>query len=200
MPCQTATQPSQPTQLTSRNIHQCLALLENLEQQRQAKRTRYPTHGAEEPDEDADSTAPVYDMFLESQGPNGIHSMTNFSPAEFNLQWSDVRNHAFKHWNVGSGRKTEVSARDMLLMLLTPLKHCGTWDVVAAVFKQKTATFEKRVKTFLRKYIQSIGEKWSMLQLVSTAHHFQSIPFARYAMGETFQQTNIPCGSYAEKK
>ncbi|ETV89825.1 hypothetical protein H310_15337 [Aphanomyces invadans] len=96
----------------------------------------------------------------------------------------------------------------MLLMRLTSLKHCGALDVVAAVFKQKTATFEKRVMTFLavlhpflvRKYIQSIGEKWSMLQLFSTAHQFQSFPFARYATDVTFQQTNIPCGSYAEKK
>ncbi|ETV64081.1 hypothetical protein H257_18981 [Aphanomyces astaci] len=42
-----------------------------------------------------------------------------------------------------------VSARDLLLMLFTSLKHCGTWDVVAAVFKQKPTTFEKRVMSFL---------------------------------------------------
>ncbi|RHY50938.1 hypothetical protein DYB34_007261 [Aphanomyces astaci] len=34
-------------------------------------------------------------------------------------------------------------------MLLTSLRHFGAWDVVAAVYKQKVATFEKRVMKFL---------------------------------------------------
>ncbi|RHX98682.1 hypothetical protein DYB36_014209 [Aphanomyces astaci] len=109
----------QPTQLTSRGINQAVALLDNLKQQRQAKRARYPTVRPEEPDEDSDSASPIYDAFLETQGANGIHTMTNFSPSEFNVLWADVRTYVTKHLNVDSGRKSEVSARDLLLMLLT---------------------------------------------------------------------------------
>ncbi|RHY07221.1 hypothetical protein DYB25_010653 [Aphanomyces astaci] len=103
---------TQPTQLTSRGISEEVALLDNLEQQRQAKRARYPTVRPEEPDEDPDSASPIYDAFLETQGANGIHTMTNFSPG----------------------------------------------------------------------------------------HQIANFPFVRYATDVTFQQTNVPSGSYAEKK
>ncbi|KAF0702525.1 hypothetical protein AaE_015869 [Aphanomyces astaci] len=204
----TSLQGPHPTSLTTRSINQGVSLLNNLEMQRQAKRTRYSTHLADEPDTDTDSIAPIYDAFLEAQGPEGILTMTNFSPSEFNILWADVRSHLFKHWNVGSGRKSEVTARDLLLMLLTSLKHCGAWDVVAAVFKQKVATFEKRVMKFLtvlypfvmRKYVTAVGEKWTMSQLAAGGHQFKNFPYARYATDVTFQQTNVPSGSYAEKK
>ncbi|RHY41671.1 hypothetical protein DYB38_008338 [Aphanomyces astaci] len=88
---------TQPTQLTSRGISEEVALLDNLEQQRQAKRARYPTVRPEEPDEDPDSASPIYDAFLETQGANGIHTMTNFSPSEFNVLWADVRTYVTKH-------------------------------------------------------------------------------------------------------
>ncbi|RQM30850.1 hypothetical protein B5M09_013202 [Aphanomyces astaci] len=78
-----------------------------------------------------------------------------------------------------------VSARDLLLMLFTSLKHCGTWDVVAAVFKQKPTTFEKRVMSFL-------------ITPAVAGHWFKN--FARYATDVTFQQTNVPSGAHAEKK
>ncbi|RHY74758.1 hypothetical protein DYB30_014133 [Aphanomyces astaci] len=199
---------SQPTQLTSRGIGQAVALLDNLEQQRQANCGRYPTVRPEEPDEDPDSASPIYDAFLETQGANGIHTMTNFSLSEFNVLWADVRTYFTKHWNVGSGRKSEVSARDMLLMLLTSMKHCGSWDVVAVTFKQHSPTFQKRTMSFakalhpfvLRKYVTTVGERCSMALLTTSGHQFANFPFVRYATDVTFQQTNVPSGSYAEKK
>ncbi|RHZ28019.1 hypothetical protein DYB31_012287 [Aphanomyces astaci] len=134
--------------------------------------------------------------------------MTNFSPSEFNVLWADVRIYVTKHWNVGSGRKSEVSARDLLLMLLTSLKHCGSWDVVAVTFKQHSPTFQKRTMSFvkalhpflLRKYVTTVGEKYSMALLTTSGHQFANFPFVRYATDVTFQQTNVPSGSYAEKK
>ncbi|ETV64396.1 hypothetical protein H257_18702 [Aphanomyces astaci] len=204
----TSLQGPHPTSLTTRSINQGVSLLNNLEMQRQAKRTRYSTHLADEPDTDTDSIAPIYDAFLKAQGLEGILTMTNFSPSEFNILWADVRSHLFKHWNVGSGRKSEVTARDLLLMLLTSLKHCGAWDVVAAVFKQKVDSFEKRVMKFLtvlypfvmRKYVTAVGEKWTMSQLAVGGHQFKNFPYARYATDVTFQQPNVSSGSYAEKK
>ena len=52
-------------------ISQGVALLSNLDQQRQAKRTRYSIERTDEPDQDADSTAPIFDAFLDSQGAEG---------------------------------------------------------------------------------------------------------------------------------
>ncbi|RHY74613.1 hypothetical protein DYB38_008340 [Aphanomyces astaci] len=97
--------------LTSRNISQGLALLTNLDQQRQAKRARYSTVRAEEPDENLDSTSPIYDAFVDDQGPDGILTMTNFSPSEFNILWADIRQYLSKHWNTGyQGIQREVRA------------------------------------------------------------------------------------------
>ncbi|ETV67620.1 hypothetical protein H257_16216 [Aphanomyces astaci] len=126
--------------LTSRYISQGLALHTNLDQQRQAKRARYSTVRAEEPDENLDSTSPIYDAFVNDQGLDGIRTMTNFSPSEFNILWADIRQYLSKHWNTGSGRKSELAAN---------------------------------------------GDR------------FTNYP---YATDVTFQQTNVPAGSYAEKK
>ncbi|RHZ38007.1 hypothetical protein DYB26_012775, partial [Aphanomyces astaci] len=75
----TSLQGPHPTSLTTRSINQGVSLLNNLEMQRQAKRTRYSTHLADEPDTDTDSIAPIYDAFLKAQGLEGILTMTNFT-------------------------------------------------------------------------------------------------------------------------
>ncbi|RHY68737.1 hypothetical protein DYB34_009084 [Aphanomyces astaci] len=132
----------------------------------------------------------------------GIMTLTNSSSSEFNLLWADVRQHILRHWNVGSGRKCAVSARDLLL------KHCGNWDIVAQTFRTTVATFEKRVMSFievmhpylLRKYVHGMASKWSMHELAANGTRFEHYPYARYATDVTFQQTNVPVGSYAEKK
>ncbi|RHY45295.1 hypothetical protein DYB38_000806 [Aphanomyces astaci] len=135
-------------------------------------------------------------------------TLTNFSPSELNLLWADIRQHIFRHWNVGSGRKCAVSARDLLLMMLASLKHCGTWDIVAQIFRTTVATFEKHVMSFievmhpylLRKYVHGMASKWSMHELAANGTRFEHYPYTRYATDVTFQKTNVPVGSYAEKK
>ncbi|ETV67710.1 hypothetical protein H257_16175 [Aphanomyces astaci] len=60
--------------------------------------------------------------------------------------------------------------------LLTSLKHCGSWDIVAAVFKEKSATFSKGVTGFLQcvhpfmkhKYIDNVASKQTMELLRSS--------------------------------
>ncbi|ETV64188.1 hypothetical protein H257_18887 [Aphanomyces astaci] len=208
-PSQPTPQPTQqPSHVNTRAFTRGMALLEDLEQQRRDKLARFTTVRQEEPDEDADSNSPIYDAFLSTQGPEGIFSLTNFSPSEFDLLWADLRHFVSKNWNVGSGRKSEVSARDLLLMMLASMKHCGNWDVVALVFSQKPPTFEKRVlgyikavhPFFMRSYVAQLAEQWSMKNLIASGNQFKNFPFARYATDVTFQQTNTPFGSYAEKK
>ncbi|KAF0713319.1 hypothetical protein AaE_011815 [Aphanomyces astaci] len=183
-------------------MSQGIALLACLEEQRKAKRARFPTARVEGPDIDEDSNSPVYDAYLQTQGAEGIMTLTNSSSSELNLLWAEVRQHIFRQRNVGSGRKCVVSARDLLL------KHCGTWDIVAQTFRTTVATFEKRVMSFievmhpylLRKYVHGMASKWSMHELAANGTRFEHYPYARYATDVTFQQTNVPVGSYAEKK
>ncbi|DBA02679.1 TPA: hypothetical protein N0F65_010504 [Lagenidium giganteum] len=57
-----------------------------------------------------------------------MHKFTNFSLQEFNLMWLDFKPYIETHWDFGSGRKCEVSPRDLLFMALTTLKNGGSWD------------------------------------------------------------------------
>ncbi|RLO00854.1 hypothetical protein DYB28_010362 [Aphanomyces astaci] len=135
-------------------------------------------------------------------------TMTNFSPSEFNVLWADISLYVNKSWNVGSGRKCEVSNRDMLFMLLTTLKTSGSWDIVATIFKEASPTFQQRVMNFvrvlhpfvMRKYVNALADKWTMLLLSTSGQRFANYPYARYATDVTSQQTNVPSGSYADKK
>ncbi|RHZ31905.1 hypothetical protein DYB37_012428 [Aphanomyces astaci] len=175
------TTPSSTT-LTTRVISQGIVLLENLDKQRYAKQARYSTVLADEPD-DEDSNSPIYDSFLASQGAEWIVTMTNFSPSQFNLIWTE----------------SAVSARDLHLILFTSLTHCGTWDVVTAIFNQKTTTFEKRVMSFLivphpylmRTFVTAVEKKWPMQALRESGQQFKNFPAARYNTDVTFQQMNV---------
>ncbi|ETV63904.1 hypothetical protein H257_19163, partial [Aphanomyces astaci] len=168
--------------LTSRNISQGLALLTNLDQQRQPREHDTQPYARKNP--------------MKTLTPQAQSTMPSSTTKDL------------MHWNTGSGRKSEVTGRDLLLMMLTSLKHCGSWDIVAAVFKQKSATFQKRVLIyigflhpfFMRKYVAVPAEKWTMSQLAANGDRFTNYPYARYATDVTFQQTNVPAGSYAEKK
>ncbi|ETV77220.1 hypothetical protein H257_09107 [Aphanomyces astaci] len=62
-------------------------------------------------------------------------------------------------------------------------------------------SFAKSLHPFLlRKYVTTVGEKYSMALLTTSGHQFANFPFVCYATDVTFQQTNVPLGSYAEKK
>ncbi|RLO01997.1 hypothetical protein DYB28_014902, partial [Aphanomyces astaci] len=193
--------------VTARSINHAVDLLNNLQAKRDSKRQRHsPT--LRDDDTDHDSPAPVLDAFIQAKGPNVVHQMTNFSLSEFNVLWSDLQSTVNRRWNNGSGRKCDVTGRDMLFMAVTSMKHCGTWDVVATMFAAASPTFSKRVITFLEaihphlktKYIDNVGAKWTMEHLTSTGQRFANFPAALYAVDVTFQKTNAPAGTFSEKK
>ncbi|RHZ17803.1 hypothetical protein DYB37_012547 [Aphanomyces astaci] len=134
--------------VTARSINHAVDLLNNLQAKRDSKRQRH-SQTLRDDDTDHDSPAPVLDAFIQAKGPNVVHQMTNFSLSEFNVLWSDLQSTVNRRWNTGSGRKCDVTGRDMLFMAVTSMKHCGTWDVVATMFAAASPTFSKRVITFL---------------------------------------------------
>ncbi|RHZ02857.1 hypothetical protein DYB35_012053 [Aphanomyces astaci] len=93
-------------------------------------------------------------------------------------------------------------------MALTTMKHCGSWDDVAAVFKDKTPTFTKRVTgfifaihpCFMGKFVDRVLSISTMERLDEKHKRFKNFPVALYAVDVTFQQTNAPAGSFSEKK
>ncbi|RHY29072.1 hypothetical protein DYB32_005464 [Aphanomyces invadans] len=84
------------------------------------------------------------------------------------------------------------------------MKHCGSWDIVPAVFNDKSPTFSKRVTTFLEaihpylkaKFIDANAAKWTMKMLDSAGARFKHFPMALYAVDVTFQVTNADVDGY----
>ncbi|RHY14419.1 hypothetical protein DYB36_004675 [Aphanomyces astaci] len=202
--------PAQPAShgLNATAVDHAVDVLTSLRERRDSKRQRYSVVARQEDDDDDEAPAPIMDLLIQTRGPTVVHELTNFSPAEFNMLWLDIQPYVNVNWNVGSGRKCQVTGRDMLFMALTSLKHCGSWDVVAAVFKEKPPTFSTRVTGFLTillphlktKYIESVANKYSMDYLTKTGRRFKHFPMAHYAVDVTFQQTNAPAVSFGEKK
>ncbi|ETV97385.1 hypothetical protein H310_09719 [Aphanomyces invadans] len=158
--------------------------------------------------EDLDSASPVIDRYIAVKGVEVVHTLTNFSVSELNTLWSNIKPYVSKNWNVGGGRKCPVTGKDMLFMTLVTLKHAGTWDMLAARFDEKAATFSNRIAQFIRdlhpylirKYIDEQGFKWTMHQLAVAGHQFETHKSALYAVDVTFQQTSAPVVSFGEKK
>ncbi|RHY70349.1 hypothetical protein DYB30_013643, partial [Aphanomyces astaci] len=84
-----------------------------------------------------------------------------------NTLWTNIKPFVTKNWNVGSGRKCQVTGKDMLFMTLVTLKHAGTWDILSVSFDEGAATFSNRINQFIRvlhpylvrKYIDEQGMK-----------------------------------------
>ncbi|KAE9240929.1 hypothetical protein PF004_g7287 [Phytophthora fragariae] len=49
--------------------------------------------------------------------------MTNFAPGEFERLWVFVREHIMVNWNMGRERKCADQGKQVLLMMLTVLRH-----------------------------------------------------------------------------
>ncbi|RHY84410.1 hypothetical protein DYB31_015519 [Aphanomyces astaci] len=73
---------------------------------------------------------------------------------------------------------------------------------------EKSPTFSKRVNTFLAAihptlramYIDTVLDKYSMQHLHTSGHQFNNFPSALYAVDVTYRWTNVPAGSFNEKK
>ncbi|KAJ0398993.1 hypothetical protein P43SY_003598 [Pythium insidiosum] len=158
-------------------------------------------------DEEYDTPAPVYDSYLE-RGVTSVQAMINFAPSEFNTLWDTVSKYVATRWNVGRGRRSATSAKDVFFMLLTVLKQAGTLEMHAESFKLKAPAFERMILSFLavagpKLYFDQVEQKaraLTMTELVKNGRRFDCFPSALYATDVTFQQSNRPTGNMAEGK
>lgn len=165
-----------------------------------------PNH--DDSDAENDSTCPIFDSFLHVNGSDSILQMTNMTSIEFNSLWGDLRECIEARWSTGRGRRCSYSAKDVLFMLLSVLKHAGQWDLLARVFGLKAPTFERIVIVMLRtvsalayeRYVAQMLHKYNMAYLIEKQQTFAHFPFARYATDATFHHTNRPTGNMQESK
>lgn len=99
-------------------------------------------------DEDEDSNHPIFDFFLNAGGSESIVKLINFSPAEFRRIYVALETHISANWNIGRGRKFSHLPMDVLFIMLSILKHGGTWDFQTQMFRIKPPTFQRMIICF----------------------------------------------------
>lgn len=159
-------------------------------------------------DDEADMECPIMDSFYEADGNDGIKKMTNLTIPEFRKIYGQIHGYVITKWNVGRGRKSSVKPMDAFFLTLTVLKHGGSWDILARVFRMKAPTFERLVIGFMRViaprmhklYVQNVADIYSMVHLQEKDKTFRNFAYAVEAIDVTFQLSNRPSGNVAEGK
>ena len=163
--------------LTAYDATRDLRLLEDAAIERQTTLAEYDRASAPvESDDENDSDCPIFDLFYDSGGSRSIVKMTNFTPRKFLAIWNAVSGDVMQKWNVGRGRKSQYTGKDALFMLLTVLKHGGSWDSLAQMFKIKGLTFGKIICRFMNivwevsyeLMVERVGKQWKMAQCFSS--------------------------------
>lgn len=102
-------------------------------------------------DDDNDTAdAPKFQHIHRVGGNQALVELTNFNRSEFEELWSLVQPHVETRYNVGRGRKTKETAKDMFLQLLYIMKVGPPWDEAARVWGRKGPSFEKSVVSFAK--------------------------------------------------
>lgn len=162
----------------------------------------------ESSDEEEGSNSPIFDSFYKDGGSNAIKGMCNFTAGEFDQIWMLIFDHVSTTWNVGRGKKSNLTGKDMLFMSLCVLKHGQQWELTARLFKISCSTLERQVTRFLHniseyiyeKFVKRAEEHWTMRKIRTDARAFAHFDYARYATDVTFQQSNRPSGNMTEGK
>ena len=157
-------------------------------------------------DEDNDSPSPILDTFYNSGGSASILQMINFDVKQFQSMWTNFADFITSKYNVGRGRKSPFSGKDVLFMLFTVLKHGGNCHLLRRIFRIKGPTFERLLMNFIRltseefyrQFVFQTGEHRSMTVLEEKDKTFKNFKYALYATDVTFQHTNRPSGNHEE--
>lgn len=100
--------------MAARSVTDALRLLADAAADREHELNCYSAQpDNEDSDEDNGSDCPVFDKFYENGGSAAISAMTNFNPGHLERLWKKVEPHTSKFHNVGRGRKSLVSAKDI---------------------------------------------------------------------------------------
>lgn len=103
-------------------------------------------------------------------------------------------------WSTGRGRWSSCTPFDDFFMGCVTVKHGGTWDFLARMFRIPGPTFERMVMKVIdvatpvlyEKLVNSYERKFSMERLMKGNATFKHHWFALYATDVTFQQSNQP--------
>ena len=160
-------------------------------------------------DDDLDSPSPIFDEVYNSSGNEGLITLTNFNALEFSALYDYVSDHVTTNWNVGRGKKSKFTGKDVFLLAVSVVKMGGSWDEMALPWKIKPATFQTMIVKFLKMMSRHLYEKtvqvyqeldgW-MKDTLEAGKAFAHYPCAIYATDVRFQMANRPSGNHQESK
>jgi len=168
--------------MNSQRARDALRALSARDENYEADIARSSSQPALDSDNDGDAECPFFESFYAEGGNQSIKTMCNLTAPEFRLLYNKMHDEIVENWNTGRGRRSPFKAMDVFFMLLTTMKHGGSWDVLGKMFNIKTSTFERTVV------------------LHSDGTMFKTFNFAIDAVDVTFQQANRPTGNHSESK
>lgn len=118
-------------------------------------------------------SVPFLMYFMRQGGTDTIMHITNFNAKEFQIPWNSCAPFKERNWNVGRGRKSLFTIKEVLFMLLSVLKNGGNWDFLGCVFKMKGPTFERLIAGYLKMLskhaytscVEDIEKTWPMFRV-----------------------------------
>lgn len=87
-------------------------------------------------------------------------SRTNLNAAQFQKCWDHTEELVRGDWNLGRGLRCSFTAKNVLFMLPTVVKHGGNWDILALMFKAKKQTFERKIMGFINLLSAPLCNRW----------------------------------------
>ena len=132
-----------------------------------------------------------------STNPSDFYTLTGFSVGEFDKLYEHVSE---KFTINGRGRKSSISKRDILFILLHYLRRYTRIEEASAIFGIKTTTLEN----IIQKYIPLLAEvlKHDFIDNVAEEDvtYDQRFPECGYVVDATVQRIYKPFTGYAEAK
>lgn len=194
--------------MNSQRARDALRALSARDENYEADIARSSSQPALDSDNDGDAECPFFESFYAEGGNQSIKTMCNLTAPEFRLLYNKMHDEIVENWNTGRGRRSPFKAMDVFFMLLTTMKHGGSWDVLGKMFNIKTSTFERTVVKFLsmisphmyETFVKGVPTKYTLRKLHSDGTMFKTFNFAIDAVDVTFQQANRPTGNHSESK
>lgn len=200
---------TQSSTSSAAKVTHALRVLGELQEKRDEEMAKFASEAIhEESDIESDSTSPLFDSFYANGGSKTLLQMTNFNAREIDHLWHRCRTVLSTKFTLGRGKKTEVSPKDILFIVLCVIKAATNWDLMGEIFDKKGPTLQRlfsRAVDILSPVLYKdcvVGHmtKLSMTNLISKRAQFKNFPCALYATDVIFQQANRPSGNMLEGK
>ena len=166
----------------------------------------HPQMREEEDDDVRNEEAPMLQEMYSKEGNQSLLAVTNFTLVELDELWSKIRDVILTKWNVGRGRRSKHTAKDVFVMLLAVMKQGDAWDIMARAFNMTALQFKKLITNYaylvaehlFTVLVTDIAAEYTMFQLKVQNETFETHPSARYALDVRFQESNRPTGNHGE--